>query len=99
MPNSRLIALNGNAGAFVDVFATVPATRMRFREDDAAAATGIQVKFLLDAFATTNVYASTSEPVEIPPGQAISTYRKIKNQFRPSEKMTDRAVGSESQFC
>jgi hypothetical protein len=73
--NSRLISLNGNAGAFVDILATLPVTRVRMREDDAAAATGVQIKSLMDAFATTNVYAATSEPIEIPPTQAVSGRR------------------------
>lgn len=66
MPVQRLIPLNGSAGAFVDISATIPCSRIVFVEDDAAARTGIQVKSLLDNFATTNFYAATAEPVAIP---------------------------------
>jgi len=63
----------------VDILATLPATRLRIREDDAAAPVGIQLKTLVDNFGTTNVYAVsatlTSEPVEIPPTQAVSGRR------------------------
>lgn len=66
MPRQRQIALNGNAGAFVDILATVPCTSIEGMEDEAAATTGLQLKTLLDAFATTNVMSFGSEPFQIP---------------------------------
>jgi hypothetical protein len=66
MPVTRLIALNNNAGAYTDILATIPCKSIVFVEDDAAARTGIQVKTLLDNFATNNVYSATAEPVAIP---------------------------------
>jgi hypothetical protein len=66
MPVQRLIPLNNNAGAYTDILATIPCSRIVFVEDDAAARTGIQVKSLLDNFATNNVYSATAEPVSIP---------------------------------
>lgn len=63
MPNLRQIALNGNAGAFVDILATVAVTRWEAMEDEAAATTGLQVKTQLDAFATTNTFTFGSEPI------------------------------------
>lgn len=78
MPVQRLIALNGNAGAFTDIFATIPCSRIVFVEDDAAARTGIQVKSFLDNFATTETYAATSEPVQIPDiGAGYDHMRKL----------------------
>lgn len=62
----RLIALNGNAGAFVDILATGPCRSIEFMEDEAAATTGLQVKTSMDAFATTNVFTFGSEPLQIP---------------------------------
>ena len=67
MPVQRLIPLNSSAGAFTDIFATIPCSRIVFVEDDSIATrAGIEVKNLLDNFATTNVYSATAEPVAIP---------------------------------
>lgn len=64
MPNLRQIVLNGNAGAFVDILATVTPTRWEAMEDEAAATTGLQVKTALDNFATTNTFSFGSEPIQ-----------------------------------
>jgi hypothetical protein len=64
MANTRLIAVNGSAGAFVNILATLPARAYECKEDEAAAPTGIQVQSPLDNFASTNVYAFASEPVQ-----------------------------------
>lgn len=64
MANLRQIALNGNAGAFVDILATLSVTRWEAMEDEAAATTGLQVKSPLDNFATTNVFSFGSEPIQ-----------------------------------
>lgn len=66
MANLRQISLNANNGLFVDILATLPATRYEAMEDEAAATQGIQVKTPLDNFATTNVFSFASEPVKVP---------------------------------
>lgn len=75
MPNSRLISLNGNAGAFVDILATIPVTRLRMQEDDAAARTGVSLQTFMDKFVTTNNYAATAQPIELPSAAAVSARR------------------------
>ena len=60
----RQIAINGNAGAFVDIYASIPCRRMELIEDDAGTgAQGLQVKSFLDGFTTTNVFNSGEEPL------------------------------------
>lgn len=66
MANLRQIAVNGNAGAFVDILATVPARMWKAKEDEAGSTTGLQAKTQLDGFATTNVYSFNSEPIQVP---------------------------------
>lgn len=66
MPNQRQIALNGSAGAFVDILATVPVTRYEALEDEGGATQGIQVKTPLDNFSTTNVFSFGSQPIQLP---------------------------------
>lgn len=66
MPRLRQITLNGNAGAFIDVLASVACRTIEFQEDEAAATVGLQVKSLLDGFVTTNVFSFGSEPLQIP---------------------------------
>lgn len=66
MPKLRLIALNGNASAFVDVLALSTPRSIEFMEDEATATQGLQVKGPLDAFATTSVFSFGSEPIQIP---------------------------------
>lgn len=66
MPAIRQIALNNNAGAFVDILASIAPTLLEMMEDESVATQGIQVKTLLDNFATTNVFSFNSEPVTIP---------------------------------
>lgn len=63
MPNSRQIALNNNAGAFVDILATLPSKQVQAMEDEASTTMGIQVKTALDNFTTTNVFSFGSEPI------------------------------------
>lgn len=62
----RQIALNGNAGAFVNILATGPCRNIEMMEDEAAATTGLQVQSLLDGFVTTNTFSFGSEPLTIP---------------------------------
>ena len=70
MPTQRLIALNGNAGAFVNILATLSTSRILMCEDDAATRTGFQESDILDNFATTNTHAVAAnviaEPIAIP---------------------------------
>lgn len=66
MPRLRQIAINNNAGAFVDVLASIPCRAVEFIEDEASATQGLQVKSVLDGFATTNVFSFGSEPLTIP---------------------------------
>jgi hypothetical protein len=67
----RLISLNSNVGAFVDILATIPVTRWEAMEDEAAAVQGIQVKSKADAFATTNVFSFGSQPIKSPSDAAV----------------------------
>jgi len=62
----RQIALNGNAGAFVNIVLTGPARSVEMMEDEAAATTGLQVQSIEDGFVTTNVFSFGSEPLQIP---------------------------------
>ena len=66
VPRLRQIALNGNAGAFVNVLAVGVPRSIEFTEDEAAIPTGLQVQSLEDGFATTNVFSFASEPLQIP---------------------------------
>jgi hypothetical protein len=68
MPSPRLrqIALNGNAGAFVNVVAVGGTRAIEFTEDEAAVTTGLQVQSLEDGFLTTNTFSFASEPLQIP---------------------------------
>jgi hypothetical protein len=70
--NSRLIPLNGNAGAFLNVLATVPVRRVKLIEDDAAAATGFQYLSFEDNFVSTNVVAAAHEPITLPDATALA---------------------------
>lgn len=62
MSATRKIALNGNAGAFVSIASTIPARRVRIREDDAAASTGLQYQKPDDSFATTYIVGTVGTP-------------------------------------
>jgi hypothetical protein len=66
MPRLRQISLNGNAGAFVNILATIPTRSIELMEDEATAPQGLQVQGPLDGFATTNVFSFGSEPIQIP---------------------------------
>jgi len=66
MANLRQIALNGNAGAFVSIFATCATRKWDAMEDEAAATTGLQVQTQLDNFTTTNTFSFGSEPIAVP---------------------------------
>ena len=66
MPVLRQIALNNNAGAFVNILATGTPRVLEFMEDEASATQGLQVKGPLDGFVTTNVFSFGSEPITIP---------------------------------
>jgi hypothetical protein len=64
MPVTRLLALNGNAGAFTAVAATIPARAVQIVEDGSVPGQGLQVRFPDDGFATTDTYPSGT-PISI----------------------------------
>jgi hypothetical protein len=73
MPVLRQIPLNPNTGAFEDIFASIPCRMIEMMEDEAGAAQGLQIKSLLDNFATTNVFTFGSEPLQIPNAERYKT--------------------------
>lgn len=62
----RLIALNGNAGAMVAIYATGPTRGIEFMEDEGAAPQGLQFSSFVDKFVSLNTVSFGSEPIEIP---------------------------------
>jgi len=77
MPALRQIALNNNAGAFVDILATVFPSRYEAMEDEASATQGLQVESPLDNFATVNTFSFGSEPLQIPNYATYDHFRKL----------------------
>lgn len=78
--NVRLIALNGNAGAFTDILATLATSRIELMEDEASATTGLQFKSPMDkpvAFTNTYVVSFGSEPIQIPNFDTWSHFRQL----------------------
>lgn len=69
MANLRLIALNGSAGAFVNIYPTVPVRKFDGMEDEGGNTQGIAVLTLLDNFVTTNTFSFGSQPISIPDPQ------------------------------
>lgn len=61
----RQISLNASSGAFVDILATGPTRSIEAMEDEANGTAGIQVKSLMDNFATINTFSFGSEPVQV----------------------------------
>jgi hypothetical protein len=66
MANTRLIALNANNGAFVNIVASQSTRSYEAKEDEAGSTQGLQVQTPLDNFATTNVFSFPSEPLQVP---------------------------------
>ncbi|MGH9475452.1 MAG: hypothetical protein ACRD1C_03865 [Terriglobales bacterium] len=64
MAVTRLIALNGNAGAFTQILASIPARSVQIVEDGSVAGQGLEVQFPADGYATTDTYA-TGIPITI----------------------------------
>lgn len=62
----RLIALNGNGGAFVTIAATGPTRGIEFMEDEGTAPQGIQFSSYVDGFVALNTVSFGTEPIEIP---------------------------------
>lgn len=62
MSKSRVVALNGNAGAFTSISATMICRYVEIREDEAAAPTGLQYKLPDDNF--TQIYTVGTHPVD-----------------------------------
>lgn len=73
----RQIALNNNAGAFVNILATLNTSRFEAMEDEGSATQGIQVQSLMDNFATTNVFSFGSQPIQVPNYTAWDHFRKL----------------------
>lgn len=61
-PKVTLVALNGSAGAFVSVPATIAARYVRIREDEAATAQGLAYKLPNDNFTATFTVGVPSSP-------------------------------------
>src|SRR6185312_10131571 len=59
----RQIPVNNNAGAFTDIFASIPCRRAELMEDEGGTTQGLQAKSLLDNFATTETFSFGSEPL------------------------------------
>ncbi|HEV7674392.1 MAG TPA: hypothetical protein VGQ12_07670 [Candidatus Angelobacter sp.] len=62
MPAQRQIALNGSGGAMVAIVSTIPARRVRVREDEAAAAVGLQYLLPNDNFTQQYVVGVPGSP-------------------------------------
>lgn len=59
MSVTRLIAVNGNAGAWTSIAATIPAHSVQIVEDaSAGGGQGLEVQFAADNFAVTDQYAA-----------------------------------------
>lgn len=53
MPKTRLIAINGSAGAYVQILSSIPARRAEGREDESATAQGLTYQKPDDGFVAT----------------------------------------------
>jgi hypothetical protein len=73
----RQIVLNGNAGAFVNILATLNTSKFDAMEDEAGSTQGIQTLSLMDNFVTTNTFSFASEPVQVPNYTAWDHFRKL----------------------
>lgn len=65
MPNMRLIPLNGNAGATVEIVATIPSRRIELIEDEATTPQGVAFKTLMDGFTNTRSVGILRQPFVI----------------------------------
>lgn len=101
----RLIALNGSAGAFVDVLASGATRGIEFMEDEAGATQGIQVKTFVDNFATTSVFSFGSEPIQIPnfhkvgdrgPLLGLPEQNKANGVAAPNYRAADKLISAKS---
>ncbi|MGH9482354.1 MAG: hypothetical protein ACRD1L_09710 [Terriglobales bacterium] len=61
---TRLVALNGNAGAYVQIAATIPARAVQIVEDGSATAQGLEAQFPRDGFAVTDTYLAGT-PIQL----------------------------------
>jgi hypothetical protein len=69
MPVTRLIALNGSAGAFTAIPAAIPARGVQIVEDDSVAGQGLEAQFPGDGYTTTSTYAAGTPISIIGPGR------------------------------
>jgi hypothetical protein len=69
MPVTRLIALNGSAGAFTAIPAAMAARAVQIVEDDSVAGQGLEAQFPGDGYATTDTYAAGTPISIVGPGR------------------------------
>lgn len=76
--NTRLIDVNGSAGAYVSISATLPCIYVEIREDEAGTAQGLTYQLPGDAFATTYTVGTPSTPdaPQIKLGQVSAPHRQ-----------------------
>ncbi|SRR5579871_6501101 len=75
--NARLIVLNANNGALVNVLATIAVSRYEAMEDESVAVQGLQVQTPVDSFAGTYTFSFGSEPIQVPSFEAWDHFRKL----------------------
>ncbi|MGH9416855.1 MAG: hypothetical protein ACRD01_09530 [Terriglobales bacterium] len=64
MPATRLIALNGNGGAYTAISSLIACRSVQIVEDGSVAAQGLEIQYPFDGYATTNQVAG-GVPVSI----------------------------------
>lgn len=69
MPVTRLIALNGSAGAFTAIPAAMAARAVQIVEDDSVAGQGLEAQFPGDGYTTTGTYAAGTPISIVGPGR------------------------------
>lgn len=69
MAVTRLVAVNGDGGAYVSIAATIPARAVQIVEDDSVAGQGLEAQFPGDGYATTDTYAAGTPISIVGPGR------------------------------
>lgn len=64
MPATRLIAVNGNGGAYTPIACSIACRAVQIVEDGSVAAQGLEIQYPSDGYATTNTVAGGT-PVTI----------------------------------
>ena len=62
MPATRLVNINGSAGAFVDILSTIPSRRVDMREDESVTNQGLAYKKYDDSFITIYTVGTPGPP-------------------------------------